>query len=132
MNGTKEMDEKTLRLTALMHKAIAIIQFKEEGKLFEKHPEWKMQNRALFNYIDYEKGTIRLDGKEYALHGNNFPTVDPKHPNELTPEEQDLMNRLNHSFMVSEKLHSTSSSCCSMAACMASATATCSSTHPFP
>lgn len=105
MNGTKEMDEKTLRLTALMHKAIAIIQFKEEGKLFEKHPEWKMQNRALFNYIDYEKGTIRLDGKEYALHGNNFPTVDPKHPNELTPEEQDLMNRLNHSFMVSEKLH---------------------------
>lgn len=103
--GSKEMDEKTLRLTALMHKAIAIIQFKEEGKLFEKHPEWKMQNRALFNNIDYEKGTILLDGKEYPLHGNNFPTVDPKHPNELTPEEQDLMNRLNHSFMVSEKLH---------------------------
>ena len=105
MSGSKEMDEKTLRLTALMHKAIAIIQFKEEGKLFEKHPEWKMQNRALFNNIDYEKGTILLDGKEYPLHGNNFPTVDPKHPNELTPEEQDLMNRLNHSFMVSEKLH---------------------------
>lgn len=105
MSGSKEMDEKTLRLTALMHKAIAIIQFKEEGKLFEKHPEWKMQNRALFNNIDYEKGTILLDGKEYLLHGNNFPTVDPKHPNELTPEEQDLMNRLNHSFMVSEKLH---------------------------
>lgn len=105
MSGSKEMDEKTLRLTALMHKAIAIIQFKEEGKLFEKHPEWKMQNRALFNNIDYEKGTILLYGKEYPLHGNNFPTVDPKHPNELTPEEQDLMNRLNHSFMVSEKLH---------------------------
>ncbi len=105
MSGSKEIDEKTLRLTALMHKAIAIIQFKEEGKLFEKHPEWKMQNRALFNNIDYEKGTILLDGKEYLLHGNNFPTVDPKHPNELTPEEQDLMNRLNHSFMVSEKLH---------------------------
>lgn len=105
MSGSKEIDEKTLRLTALMHKAIAIIQFKEEGKLFEKHPEWKMQNRALFNNIDYEKGTILLDGKAYPLHGNNFPTVDPKHPNELTPEEQDLMNRLNHSFMVSEKLH---------------------------
>lgn len=103
--GSKEIDEKTLRLTALMHKAIAIIQFKEEGKLFEKHPEWNMKNRAVFNFIDYEKGTITLDGKEYALHGNNFPTIDPDNPNELTPEEKDLMNRLHHSFKMSEKLH---------------------------
>ena len=103
--GSKEVAEKTLRLTALMHKAIAIIQFKEEAQLYERHPEWKMQNRALFNFVNYEKGTITLDGKEYELHDHHFPTVDPKHPNELTPEEKELMQRLRHSFMVSEKLH---------------------------
>ena len=103
--GSKEVAEKTLRLTALMHKAIAIIQFKEEAQLYERHPEWKMQNRELFNFVNYEKGTITLDGKEYELHDHYFPTVDPKHPNELTPEEKELMQRLRHSFMVSEKLH---------------------------
>ncbi len=103
--GSKEIDEKTLRLTALMHKAIAIIQFKEEAQLFEKHPEWKMKNRGLFNFINYEKGTILLEGKEYQLKSNYFPTINPEHPNELTPEEQELMNRLHHSFTVNEKLH---------------------------
>lgn len=103
--GSKEYDEKTLRLTALMHKAIAIIQFKEEAQLFENHPEWNMKDRELFNFIDYHKGTIVLNGKEYTLRSNNFPTINPQQPNELTPEEKELMNRLQHSFKVNEKLH---------------------------
>lgn len=103
--GNTKMDEKTIRLTALMHKAIAIIQFKTEAAIIEKHPEWKMKERELFKAIDYEKGTIILDGKEYKLKSNNFPTINPKRPNELTPEEKILMGKLHHSFMVSEKLH---------------------------
>ena len=103
--GTKETDVKTLRLSALMHKAISIIQFKEEAKIFERHPEWGMENRKLFNFIDYEKGTIRLDGTEYPLSSNSFPTIDPEHPNELTPEEKQLMGKLHHSFKACEKLH---------------------------
>lgn len=103
--GTKETDAKTLRLSALMHKAISIIQFKEEAKIFERHPEWGMENRELFNFIDYDKGTIMLDGTEYPLSSNSFPTIDPEHPNELTFEEKQLMGKLHHSFKACEKLH---------------------------
>ncbi len=103
--GTKETDAKTLRLSALMHKAISIIQFKEEAKIFERHPEWGMENRELFNFIDYEKGTIMLNGTEYPLSSNYFPTIDPEHPNELTLEEKQLMGKLHHSFKACEKLH---------------------------
>lgn len=97
-------DEKTLRLTAQMHKAIAIIQFKLENQLFERHPSWNMQKRNLFKHIDYEKGTIDLDSKTYKLTSCSFPTIDPKTPNSLTKEETMLMRKLHHSFMVSEKL----------------------------
>ena len=97
-------DEKTLRLTAQMHKAIAIIQFKLENQLFECHPSWNMQKRNLFKHIDYEKGTIDLDGKTYKLTSCFFPTIAPKTPNSLTKEETMLMRKLHHSFMVSEKL----------------------------
>lgn len=104
-NGAHELDEKTMRLTAQMHKAIAVIQFKEEARIYERQPEWKMQNRELFKNIDYKKGRITLDGKTYDLLSSNFPTIDPENPNKLTPEEENLMHKLHHSFKVSEKLH---------------------------
>ena len=100
-----KMDEKSQRLTAQMHKAITILQFKEEAAIYERNPQWHMQDRELFNDVDYEKGTINIDGKCYPLRSNNFPTIDPTHPNRLTPEEANLMNKLRHSFQISEKLH---------------------------
>ena len=99
------IDEKSQRLIALMHKAITIIQFKEEAAIYEKHPQWGMQNRELFKFIDYEKGTIQLDGNTYSLKSNSFPTISPDNPNELTLEEKQLMAKLHHSFQISEKLH---------------------------
>ena len=74
-----------------MHKAIAVIQFKIEGQLIEKHPEWKMDGRRLFEHINYEKGTVEIDGKEYEMSSCNFPTIDPKYPNRLSEEETILM-----------------------------------------
>ncbi len=102
---TALLDEKTRRLTALMHKAITVIQFKEEAAIYDRHPQWGMQNRELFNAIDYKTGTICIEGKQYQLKSNHFPTIDPKHPNRLTAEESVLMDKLRHSFQVSEKLH---------------------------
>ncbi|OFQ24525.1 fructose 1,6-bisphosphatase [Prevotella sp. HMSC073D09] len=99
-----KLDEKTMRLTALMHKAIAVIQFKVEAQLFEKHPHWQMTDRVVLRHIDYTRGVITLDGKEYQLISNEFPTIDPNNPLELTPEEKMLAKRLRHSFKVSEKL----------------------------
>lgn len=103
--GSEHVDEKTTQLIAKEHKAIAVLQFKLEAQLYEKHPEWGMQDRELFNYIDYDKGTITINGKSYSLTSCNFPTVDPAHPNVLTAEEHELIQKLHHSFEVSEKLH---------------------------
>lgn len=103
--GTGAIDEKTRQLIAKEHKAIAVLQFKLEGQLYQKHPEWKMKGRAMLERVDYEKGTIDIDGKEYKLSSCSFPTVDPKNPNKLTKEEEILVEKLHHSFEVSEKLH---------------------------
>ena len=99
------MDEKSLRLSAQMHKAISILQFKVESAIISRHPEWQMEDRLLLNRIDYEKGTITLDGETYPLTSCCFPTIDPTHPFDLTEEEQLLINKLRHSFKISEKLN---------------------------
>lgn len=98
------MDEKTMALTAKMHKAISIIQFKEEARIFMRRPEWNMTDRCLLGSIDFAHGKCTIDGKEYDMCSCNFPTVNPDSPYELTEEERTLMERLRHSFTVSEKL----------------------------
>ena len=100
-----DMDEKTRLLTAKMHKAITVIQFKEEAAIFLRHPEWQMQDRILFNHIDYERGICTINGKEYNMRSCNFPTINPEKPCELTTDETDLMQKLHHSFRICEKLH---------------------------
>ena len=102
---SNDMDEKTRQLTAKMHKAIAILQFKEEARLFKRHPEWGMTDRCLFNNTDYDRAVCTIDGKEYAMTSCLFPTIDPQNPDRLTPEEEQLLEKLHHSFAVSEKLH---------------------------
>lgn len=99
-----DLNEKTLRLIAQMHKAISIISFKLEGALCKAYPEWGMEHRCLLQHIDKQAGTITIDGTTYPLIDTNFPTLDPENPYTLTPEEEDLMERLKHSFMISERL----------------------------
>lgn len=96
--------EKTLRLMARMHKAIAVIQFKLEGQIIEKHPEWNMDSRRLLDKINFEAGTVEIDGVTYRMDDTDLPTVDPAHPYRLTPEEEHLMGKLHHSFTVSTPL----------------------------
>lgn len=103
--GASLLDEKTLRLTAQMHKAIAVIQFKVESQIIAKHPEWKMNDRCLFEHVDYQNGTIDLQGKTYKMTSCSFPTINPAAPSELSPEEEILISKLHHSFSVCEKLH---------------------------
>lgn len=103
--GASQLDEKTLRLTAQMHKAIAVIQFKVESQIIAKHPEWKMNDRCLFEHVDYQNGTIDLQGKTYKMSSCAFPTINPAAPSELSPEEEILISKLHHSFSVCEKLH---------------------------
>ena len=100
----QQLDEKTSLLTARMHKAITVIQMKEEAAVIRRHPEWQMDDRCLLEDINYERGICRLDGKDYEMKSCHFPTVNPASPNSLTPEEKDLIDKLHHSFRISEKL----------------------------
>ncbi len=95
---------KELEMDVKMHKAIAIIQFKVEGQIIKNNPEYHLESRNLLHRIDYEKGTIELEGKTYELLDKNFPTIDPNDPYALTDEEEDVMKRLEQAFMNCEKL----------------------------
>ncbi len=105
MDGDHAPDNKSLKLWAKMHKAISIIQFKLEGQMIDRRPEWKMGDRKLLHLLHTEKGIIEIDGKEYELKDSNFPTVMPENPYALTEEEASLVEKLHHSFMVSDKLN---------------------------
>ena len=91
-------------LIARMHKAIAIIQFKLEGEVIKRRPDFNMDHRLLLNKINYDDGTIELDGKVYKLNDTSFPTIDKKNPYKLTKEEKELIEKLKSSFVNSEKL----------------------------
>ena len=105
LNGANaNMDVKTQMLTARMHKAISVLQLKAEAQLYDRHPEWNMEDRKVLSHVDYERGVYIVDGKEYEMTSNSFPTIDPAHPNEMTEAERELMHKLRHSFAVSEKL----------------------------
>ena len=99
------IDDKQRLLIARMHKAISIIQFKEETRIIARHPEWNMDQRDMLRNIDFIKGSCYIDGIEYEMKSNFFPTIDPNNPNKLSDEEETLMQKLQHSFAVSEKLH---------------------------
>ena len=91
-------------LAAKMHKMISIIQFKIEGQEIIKHPEYKLDKRNLLLNIDFDKGTVNIEGKEYPMRDMNLPTVDPADPLKLTPEEEEVMVALESSIINSEKL----------------------------
>ncbi len=91
-------------LVARMQKAIAVIQFKLEGQMFDRNPAWGLGHRKLLHTIDHQKGTIVVEGKTYALRDKHFPTIDPKDPYKLSTDEADCIARLKSSFAASQKL----------------------------
>ena len=98
------LTERDKLLAARMHKAITMILFKLEGQKIQRNPSYGMDDRLLLDKIDYEHKTITIDGKVYPMLDTDFPTVDPAHPYDLTPEEDALINTLTRSFQHSEKL----------------------------
>ena len=99
-----DYNTKDLSLDMKMHKAIAIIQFKLEGSLIMRRPEFQMEDRLLLDKIDYENKTVNIGGKSYTMRDVEFPTVDPQNPYALSPEEEQVMERLRQAFLKCEKL----------------------------
>ena len=96
--------QKHVKMISQMHKAISIIQFKLEGQLIDRNPDFCMEDRKLLHRINFEKGTIDLYGKEYTLRDTFFPTIDPKNPYKLTDDEREVVETMKHYFTNSEKL----------------------------
>ena len=93
-----------IRLTSKMHKAIAILEMKLSGTIIQRNSELGMDDRLLLDKINYTEGTIEIDGKTYELNDQLFPTIDPKNPYQLSPEEEELAAKLRFSFLNCEKL----------------------------
>ena len=104
--GYHDVDPIDEHLAAKMHKAIAIMQFKVEGQRIKAHPEYKMEKRLLLDKIDFEKGTIKIEGKEWTLCDTDFPTIDPNNPYKLSKDEEKVLKSLEASILNSEKLQS--------------------------
>ena len=99
-----DYNTKDLSLDMKMHKAMAILQFKLEGQVIKRNPEFAMDDRLLLEKIDFENKTIQLYGKTYEMKEIDFPTIDPKDPYRLTYEEAEMMERLRQAFVRCEKL----------------------------
>ncbi|MCP4217728.1 MAG: fructose-1,6-bisphosphatase [bacterium] len=105
----KNSDDETVSagdidLMRKMHKAISVIQFKLEGRLIKRNPNFLMDDRLMLDKIDYKKSTITLNGNSYALNDSYFPTINPETPYELTAEEQKVMKKMSTSFLYSQKM----------------------------
>ena len=86
-------------------KAINVMLFKAEGQAMLRHPEYKMEDRLLFDKIDPVKGIATLpDGQQYEMNTTDFPTYDPEHPYEYSPEEEKIIEDWQWDFMNSEAL----------------------------
>ena len=96
--------ERDKLLAARMHKAITMILFKLEGQKIRRNPSFHMDDRLLLDKVDYQNRTVEIDGVTCPMLDTDFPTVDPKDPYALTPQEDALINTLTRSFRHSEKL----------------------------
>ncbi|WP_172135093.1 fructose-1,6-bisphosphatase [Adlercreutzia sp. ZJ473] len=104
LKGNPQLTEREHVVNVKIQKAMAVIQFKVEGQLIDENPSFGLEDRKLLDKIDYERGTVLLDGVEYELTDKVFPTIDPADPYRLTPEEENVMRRLEQTFVGCEKL----------------------------
>ncbi len=93
-----------IKLISKMHKAISILEMKLKGEIIQRNPELGMDDRLLLDQINYEEGTVLINGKSYELKDKLFPTINPKQPYKLTKEEEVLIEKLRFSFLNCDKL----------------------------
>jgi len=99
-----QVEGSNVEMIKKMQKAISIIQFKLESQIIRRNPDFNMNDRILLDKINYKKGTLTINDKEYKLLDNHFPTIDPNDPFRLSKEEQEVMNKLRKNFINSQRL----------------------------
>jgi fructose-1,6-bisphosphatase-3 len=103
-SGEEDFTDDELRLMAQMHKAITVIQLKLEAHIIQRRPHYAMEDRLLLDKVDYDQGTICLDGTVHPMLDTHFPTVDPARPYALTARERSVIEKLRLSFTGSRQL----------------------------
>ncbi len=88
LKGNPDLPPQELEMNVKIQKAMAIIQFKVEARLIDDNPSFGLEDRKLLHRIDYDAGTVVVDGVTYELADKVFPTIDPSDPYRLTPEEE--------------------------------------------
>ena len=94
--------ENQTRLSQV-HQALSIIQFKLEGQIISRRPDFEMADRNLLERIDYDQHTINLSGQTYTLKNACFQTISPELPNQLTDGETYVMTAILAFLQTSEK-----------------------------
>lgn len=104
LDSNHTLSSEEILETTKIHQAAAILQFKLEEQLVKRRPEFMMEHRLLLSKINFNNQTITIKGKTYDIHNGCFDTVNPEKPSELTTEELEVIERLLHNFIHSEKL----------------------------
>lgn len=98
----KKFSQKDIELTAKMRKAITFIMIKTEAETIKRHPEYQMS--PILDRLDFENGTLEIDGVKVPLNNNDFPTIDKNNRYALSAEEKSILKGLKKAFVTNEKL----------------------------
>ncbi|MBO4780360.1 MAG: fructose-bisphosphatase class III, partial [Selenomonadaceae bacterium] len=96
-------DENPLRAAEL---ASLMMMFKLEGQLIRRNPDFKMDSRLLLDKINFDEGTVTINGQSYKLKTTNFPTLDRNSDDiySLTADECEIISGLRENFLSSVNL----------------------------
>jgi len=104
LKGSPEISDEEREVSIKVQKAMSYIQFKVESQIIADNPSYGLEKRNLLHHIDYEAGTVELDGVVHELTDKVFPTIDPADPYRLTPEEEKVVESLEAAFTGNERL----------------------------
>ena len=90
-------------------KAISVMLFKLEGQVILRNPDYNMTDKLLLHKVNVEKQTVEIDGTEYAIKEEAFPTVnfdsgDMEDVYQLSEEEEQVLEGLRMAFVNSIRL----------------------------
>ena len=98
------LSDEERRAHSLVQKAMAIIQFKVEAACSAANPDFNLDRRNLLGRVDWQTGTVEVDGTVQPMKDMRFPTVDPTDPYALTADEQAVLDACVAAFTGCAKL----------------------------
>jgi len=96
--------EDEAKMIAQINKAASFMTFKLEEPLILRNTEFQMDDRRILHTLDVNKKTVMIKMKEYQLNIDEYSTINPNNPCELSHEELQIISKLQYSFTHNSKL----------------------------